>query len=497
MNPSMIRNWTANRIQRDEVAKYLKDGRDFIDDDRIVSELKANTAPDPVRVREILAKSLSIQTLSGEETAALLHVIDPDLIAEMEQTAAKVKNWVYDNRIVTFAPLYLSSYCVNNCTYCGFRCENSQMKRGLLSMDQIRQEIESLAGQIGHKRLIAVYGEHPSSDVDYMVKTMETIYSVRVKTKHGYGQIRRINVNAAPLSVDALRTLKGAGLGTYQVFQETYHRATYAKVHPAGTIKSDYQWRLFCMHRAMEAGIDDVGMGALFGLSDWRYEVMGLVHHAHALEETFRLGPHTISFPRLEPAHNAPFQGMAPQHRVSDADFRKAIVVLRLAVPYSGMILTARETAHLRRSLIPLGITQADASTRIGVGAYSREKEGQEEDNQQFILGDTRTLDEFIGELAQMGTITSFCTAGYRCSRTGKCIMDLLKTGQEGKFCKLNAVLTFREWLDDFASDETKKVGEALIQREMQDACGRMPGSAKQFMEYYERITKGERDLYF
>ncbi len=489
--------WIESRIQQDQITKYLANGRDFVDHDDIEKLLADKDQPEPRRVREIFAKALAIEALTIEETAVLLRVSDPGLLREMEEVAAKIKLWVYDNRIVTFAPLYLSSHCVNNCTYCGFRRENAGMSRGVLSLDQVQKEAAALAGQIGHKRIIAVYGEHPASGIDYITKTMETIYGVRVKTKKGFGQIRRINVNAAPMPLHELEILKNAGLGTYQVFQETYHRPTYEKVHPAGTLKSNYQWRLTSMHRALEAGIDDVGIGALFGLYDWRFEVMGMVSHAHALEGTFGLGPHTISFPRLEPAHNAPFFGKGIDHRVSDADFRRAIVVLRLAIPYAGMILTARETARLRRELIPLGITQADASTKIGVGAYSEAKEKQQEDRQQFMLGDTRSLDEFIRELAEVGCITSFCTAGYRCSRTGKCIMDLLKTGQEGKFCKLNAVLTFREWLDDFASEETKTMGEKLIQKEIEAACARMPGAAKEFMNFYNRISGGERDLYF
>ena len=305
-----------------------------------------------------------------------------------------------------------------------------------------------------------------------------------------------MNVNAAPLSIEALQELHNIGIGTYQVFQETYHHKTYQEVHPSGTVKSDYQWRLYCMHRALEAGVDDVGIGVLFGLYNWKFEVMGLLYHARELESKFGVGPHTISFPRLEPAAHTPFIQKA-RYKVSDKDFEKIVVVIRLAVPYTGMILTARESADIRRKVINLGCTQTDASTRIGIGSYSERYVRQEGERQQFILGDTRSLDEVIRELAQMGYITSFCTAGYRCGRTGKCIMDLLRSGREGKFCKLNAILTFREWLDDFATEETRRIGEELIEREIEEVRGKMPQVYDNFVQYYERVKRGERDLYF
>jgi 2-iminoacetate synthase len=362
----------------------------------------------------------------------------------------------------------------------------------------VRKETAVLAGEIGHKRLIVVYGEHPDYDVDYMVDTIKAIYSVKVSTKMGTGEIRRVNVNAAPLSVGDLRKLNDAGLGTYQVFQETYHRETYNRLHPAGTLKANFRWRLYAMHRAMEAGIDDVGIGVLFGLADWRFEMMALVYHAHELEKRFGIGPHTVSFPRLEPADNTPFNERTPW-RVSDEDFKKIIVLIRLSIPYTGMILTARESADIRRQAIPLGITQVDASSHIGVGAYAGggDASPQEGDRQQFMLGDTRTLDEVIRELAQMGYITSFCTAGYRCGRTGKCIMELLRTGAEGKFCKMNAVLTFREWLNDFASPETKAAGEKVLAEELGQVEKVLPHMHGRLMQSYNRIQAGERDLYF
>ena len=488
--------WIRDRIKPEEITKYMPDGRCFIDADSIYKELAVKDRPDPLRIRDILKKSLSIQTLSPEETACLLNVEDMDLLAEMESAAAEVKRKVYDNRIVTFAPLYLGNYCVNNCAYCGFRKSNRQEERRVLTMEEITRETEVLAGRIGHKRLIVVYGEHPKTDVDYMVDSLKTIASVQVKTRKGLGQIRRANINAAPLSIAELKQLHAAGIGTYQVFQETYHRPTYEKVHPRGTIKGDYLWRLTCMHRSLEAGADDVGLGVLFGLYDWKFEVMGLLAHARELEEKFGIGPHTISFPRLEPASNTPFIEKSP-FRVGGDDFRRMVTVIRLSVPYTGMILTARESEAVRRSILPLGCTQMDASTRIGLGGYAEDNGHQWKDRQQFMLGDTRSLNDVIRELAESGTITSFCTAGYRCGRTGKRIMDLLRTGKEGEFCKLNAVLTFREWLDDFAFPATLVAGEALLEREMLEVRRKMPAIYPQFLKYYSRISHGERDLYF
>jgi 2-iminoacetate synthase len=491
-----ISNWIKNRIKWDEIDKYLKDGRDFIDDDLIEKKIKSNINADKKIVKGIIDKSLAVNTLSLDETAYLLNVNDPELLAMMQEAALKIKKKVYDNRIVTFAPLYLSNICVNNCLYCGFRCSNKEANRRVLDLEAVKKETEALAGKIGHKRLIVVYGEHPRTDYKYIADTLKTIYSIKVPTKNGFGQIRRANVNAAPMSIEALRYLHQIGIGTYQVFQETYHHKTYEAVHPKNTIKGDYKWRLYCMHRALEAGVDDVGIGALFGLYDWKFEVMGLVSHAHELEQAFGIGPHTISFPRLEPAENTPFTKNS-KYMVNDEDFLKLITVIRLAVPYTGMIITARESHDIRKRSLNLGITQTDASTKIGIGAYAETSDNQEGNRQQFYLGDTRSLDEVIREFAEMGYITSFCTAGYRCGRTGKCIMDLLKTGAEGRYCKLNAVLTFREWLDDFASPQTKEAGEKVIAQEIKEVKKSMPKVYNQFIEYYQRIKNGERDLYF
>lgn len=491
-----IKEWINQRIKQEEIDKYLKKGKTFIDDDLIEIKIKNNIKPDKGLIKDILAKSLKIETLTLDETAYLLNVDDPKALSLMKETALKVKKKVYDNRIVVFAPLYMGNICVNDCAYCSFRSSNTCSFRRVLDMEEVRKETEILAGEIGHKRVIAVYGEHPKTDTNYIADSLKTVYGVKVKTKKGFGQIRRANVNAAPISIDELKLLHKVGIGTYQVFQETYHKKIYRKVHPEDTIKGNYEWRLYCMHRAMEAGVDDVGLGALFGLGDWKFEVMGLVAHSRELEKSFGIGAHTISFPRLEPAANTPFIDNS-KYKVNDDDFIKLVTVLRLAIPYTGLIITARESNDIRLKSIDLGITQTDASSKIGIGAYADHAEKQQDERQQFLLGDTGSLDNLIRQLAERGYITSFCTAGYRCGRTGKCIMDLLRSGAEGKFCKLNAVLTYREWLDDFATDETKAVAENVIKKEIEEVKKSMPGVYSEFIKYYERIKKGERDLYF
>jgi len=484
-------------IRQDQVDKYLPPKSDFIDEEAIFSSLERHRSPAPSHVREILAKSMTCEALSPDDTATLLNVEDPALLAEMAEAAATVKKKVYDNRIVTFAPLYLSNLCVNNCLYCGFRADNKDQLRRRLTLDEVRAETKILAGEIGHKRLIVVYGEHPESSTEYITETIEAIYGVSVGTRRGTGQIRRVNVNAAPLPIEDLRVLKDVGIGTFQVFQETYHHETYRRVHPANTLKGNYRWRLTCMHRAQEAGVDDVGLGVLFGLYDWKFEVMGLLSHAHELEKELGVGPHTISFPRLEPAHNAKV-GPDSQYAVDDEEYKRLVTVLRLAVPYTGLIITARETPAIRDEMIPRGCTQTDASTRIGVGAYSDFCSEQEADRQQFMLGDTRSLETLICDLARRGIITSFCTAGYRCGRTGTCIMDMLKSGKEGKLCKVNAVLTFREWLDDFASPEALTACTPVIESELAEIRNATrPDFFAAFTDRYNRICRGERDLYF
>lgn len=495
------KEWIKQVVKQTEIDKYLVGGKDFIDEGEIRKDLDETRQPDPGRVRDILRKSLDIKLLTNRETAVLLNVKDPDLWEEMRRTALEVKKKVYDNRIVFFAPLYCSNVCVNRCVYCGFRSDNCEEKRHVLTEEEIRRETEAVIDQ-GHKRLIAVYGEHPLSDADYIADSISTVYSVKrpTPTGNGYNNIRRVNVNAAPMCVADLRKLWRAGIGTFQVFQETYHPGRYAELHPADTVKGNYRWRLYAMHRAMEAGVDDVAIGALFGLYDWKFEVMGLVSHAHDLERQFGIGPHTVSFPRMQPAPGSFLSANSP-YLVSDESFKQLVTVLRLAIPYTGLIVTAREQARLRREIIRYGCTQTDASSKIGIGAYAKNKLQEENvDKVQFMLGDQRSLDEVVRELAEDGYITSFCTAGYRCGRTGDKIMNLLEKGVEGKFCKLNAVLTFREFLNDYATPETRRLGERLIEKELEE-IRQMPFFTETkllstFLSYYKRIAGGERDLY-
>jgi 2-iminoacetate synthase len=496
-----VKQWSESRIIQSQIDKYInKDGSDFIDEDLIARSLKNEQNADKNRIREIIAKSKSLETLLPEETAALLNVEDEDLIKEMEKAALEIKLKVYDNRIVTFAPLYLSSKCVNGCKYCSFRNENENSVRRVLSMEEIQREIKTLAGEIGHKRLIAVYGEHPEGDVNYLAESVKAIYSAKYKTPNGtLGQIRRVNVNAAPMSIEDLKILKEVGIGTYQVFQETYHHETYSALHPSNTVKGNYRWRLYSMHRAYDAGLQDEGIGPLLGLSYWKFEVMAVLLHARELEAKFGVGPHTISFPRLEFADNAPGLDQTKSTHLTDNQFKKAVLCIRLSVPYTGMILTARENQKIRDEIIPLGITQTDASSKIGLGAYSEnfDYSRQEAVRQQFILGDTRSLDEVVRSLAKQGFITSFCTAGYRCGRTGQKILDALKSGHEGQFCKLNAIITYREWLDDFATPETIAIAEPIIQKEIAQVKEKNPKMFDALINYYDKTKDGARDLYF
>jgi 2-iminoacetate synthase len=496
-----VAEWQRNYVKEDEIDRYLVDGKDFIDDDAIEAELARNRASDPERIRSIIKKAFDIKLMDSSDVAALVNVTDPALRAEVFEAAKKIKTKVYDNRVVTFAPLYCGSKCVNACKYCGFRCDNESVERRVLSMDEVEAEARVLAGKIGHKRLVIVFGEHPDTGADYIADCMKRIYSIKMKVRNGVGEIRRVNVNAAPMPIADLKKLHEAGIGTFQVFHETYHKKTYAEVHPAGTLKGNFRWRLYALHRAMEAGIDDVAVGALFGLADWRFELMGLVAHARDLERRFGLGPHTVSVPRLEPAADTDFSWV--KNRVSDEDFRYLVACIRLAIPYAGLIVTNREKPEMIRSLLDI-ITQRDADTRVGIGAYTEafSAHDQREETQQFILGDTRSLDEIVRELAAEGHIVSFCTAGYRCGRTGKKIMDALGSGREGCFCKLNAVLTFQEWLEDFASPETKKIGDAIIDKEMNEIRARVPADFSEPMWEHlvkarEKILAGERDLYF
>ena len=473
-----------------EFAEYDKLSHDFIDDDKIWVQLNKWHNPSPADVRQVLKKAEQCIRLEPEETAILIQNQDPATIQEMYQLAHQLKEEVYGDRIVLFAPLYISDECANNCVYCGFRSSNKAMHRKTLSMDEIEQEVRCMIEE-GQKRTVLVYGESPATDIDFMCDTVKKVYSV----KAGHGAIRRANINCAPLTVSELTKLKEVGIGTFQVFQETYHHDTYRTVHPQGTIKGHYRWRLYCMDRAQQAGVDDNGIGVLFGLYDWRFEVMGLLYHTIHLEETFNgVGPHTISFPRIMPATGTPYSER-PRYTVSDADYKKLVAILRLSVPYTGLICTAREPDHVRREVIPLGVSQIDAGTRIGVGAYAKSKSANQlPDKEQFTIGDSRSLDDVVAEICDMHCIPSFCTACYRLGRTGEQFMKVAKSRFVHNYCIPNAIFTLKEYLLDYASDATKQHGTAVLNRHVEQFKG--DPVYETIRTNLQRLENGERDLY-
>jgi 2-iminoacetate synthase len=462
--------------------------KDFIDDTKIENLLAKAENPAPARVREIIVKALELKGLSPEEVAVLLQTEDDELIGLIFQAAHKIKEDIYGNRLVLFAPLYIANLCANNCLYCGFRRDNKELNRVALTMEQIANEVKVLERE-GHKRLLMLCGEHPTrSSLEYFMEAIETAYSV--KTEHG-GEIRRINVEIAPLEVDEYKQLKKTGIGTVVLFQETYHHGTYKTMHPSGP-KKDFARRLTAMHRAQEGGINDVGIGALFGLYDYKYEVLGLLLHALQLEQDCGVGPHTISIPRLEPAFNAP-AAIAPPHPVSDHDFKKLVAIIRMAVPYTGMILSTRENPALRSEVFALGISQISAGSRTNPGGY-QENSSDTFRAAQFNLGDTRTLDEVILDITERGHIPSFCTACYRLGRTGKDFMDLAKPGLIQKFCQTNAVFSFKEYLLDYATPRTRTAGEKLIQHMLAETF--KPQRKKSVLNKLQKIEDGKRDVY-
>lgn len=457
----------------------------IINEEQIFDTLKNGTKEDAVRIREILSKALELKGLNETEVASLAMVSDPDLLKEVFSTARRVKEEIYGKRLVLFAPLYVSNLCKNECAYCAFRSSNTLLRRKALNQDEVRREVEAIVDE-GHKRILLVAGEsYPSEEgFDYIINCVKTIYSV----KKGRGEIRRVNVNVAPLTLEEFKRLKDAKIGTYQLFQETYHRETYNKMHIRG-IKKDYDWRITAMDRAMEAGINDVGVGVLFGLFDWRFEVMALMQHIKHLEEKFGVGCHTISVPRIEPAVGSEIS-LHPPYAVSDIDFCKVVAILRLAVPYTGMIMTTRETPDMRRETFALGVSQISAGSRTNPGGYTG---AEEEDMSQFSLGDHRGPDEVIQDITQLGYIPSFCTACYRLGRTGADFMDLAKPGLIKNFCEINALSTFAEYLEDYASPKTKEIGWARIGEILN---GMSQARKKRAEPLLNRIKAGERDVY-
>ncbi|MFH1049826.1 MAG: [FeFe] hydrogenase H-cluster radical SAM maturase HydG [bacterium] len=461
----------------------------IIDEELINAILLDSLNEKKVSVDDILNKALMLQGLELPEIASLLQVNDNYQLVKLFKTAYKIKQRIYGNRMVLFAPLYISNYCSNNCLYCGFRTDNKDIERKTLTIDEIKEETHEILRQ-GHKRILMLMGEeHKNCTFDYFLEAINAVYSV--KDEKG-SSIRRINIEIAPLSVEEFKKLNQVSIGTYTVFQETYHRETYKIMHPSGK-KADYDNRIETMDRALSNGLHDVGIGALFGLYDYKFEVMALIMHAKHLDKKFNVGPHTISIPRIYSAKNAPVSVNIP-HKVSDMDFKKLIAVLRLAVPYTGIILSTREPADLRTELFELGISQLSAGSRTSPGGYKQAFSENVEDG-QFSLNDTRTSGEVISDLIKHGFIPSFCTACYRLGRVGEDFMDLAKPGLIKLNCHPNGLLTLKEYLIDYADLETRKAGEELIQKELNE----IPSEKRKqtTIEYLKRIEKGERDLYF
>jgi len=456
----------------------------FIDPAELWNHIN-NSKADAVRVRELIAKSLSKERLTLAETALLINA-EGDLVEEIKAGARELKKKVYGNRIVLFAPLYIGNKCTNNCQYCGFRVTNKDARRKTLSDAEITAEVEGLEDS-GQKRLILVYGEHPEYGPEYIAHTVNLVYGI----KKDRGEIRRVNINAAPLDVDGFRTVGRSGIGTYQIFQETYDPEAYKWYHLGGK-KKDYEWRLTALDRAQEAGIDDVGIGALFGLYDWRFEVMGLVRHANHLEACYNVGPHTISFPRIKDASALNLNG---QYYVSDENFKKLIAILRLAVPYTGLILTAREAPDVRSEAMAFGVSQIDGGTKLELGGYSASKNAEQNLNrEQFKINDERSLADVIDELIENDYIPSFCTACYRLGRTGEHFMEFSVPGFIKRYCTPNAILTLSEYIVDYASPELAEKGWKAIEKNMVDLDEGMKQSIRKKID---RIKSGERDLYY
>ena len=460
--------------------------QNFIDRDKLYGLLE-NNVPTESELNDILNKARKLKGLSLEDVAKLLCVEDEASIAKILDTAHYCKEEIYGKRLVLFAPIYTGNACVNNCVYCGFRRDNKSLRRKVLTMDEIEQETLQLL-RMGHKRALLICGESPRNDADYMVEAIRRCYAA--KDEKG-STIRRINVELAPMSVEDFAKLKAERIGTYVCFQETYDPVEYAKFHPAGTPKGDYLYRLTCMDRAQEGGINDVGLGVLFGLVDYRFEILAIMEHARHLEEDYGCGPHTVSFPRIEPAEGTPFS--LPEnipHPVNDKDFMKIIAIIRIAMPYTGIIISTRERPEMRDQLVKYGVSQISAASETNPGGYEENNTGA-----QCTLGDHRSLDEVISMMIDGGYIPSFCTGCYRKGRVGADFMDLAKPGLIKEYCKPNAMFTFREYLEDYASPATKEKGLRLL-KELTNTFGKEE-LKKRVEGNLCKIGDGERDLYF
>lgn len=469
-------------VSSKKAAEFI-DNKEILDTILYAKENKRNKE----LIREIIEKAKELKGLSYREAAVLLECELEEENEEIFRLAKEIKQKFYGNRIVMFAPLYLSNYCVNGCTYCPYHLKNKQISRKKLSQEDIEKEVIALQ-DMGAKRLALEAGEDPvNNPIEYILESIKTIYSI----KHKNGAIRRVNVNIAATSVENYKKLKDAGIGTYILFQETYNKESYEALHPTGP-KSNYEYHTEAMDRAMEAGIDDVGIGVLFGLNLYRYDFIGMLMHAEHLEASFGVGPHTISVPRLQRA-----QDINPDefdNGIDDDIFAKIVVCLRIAVPYTGMIISTRESANCRERLLELGITQISGGSRTSVGGYSQE-ESEEDCSAQFDISDRRSLDEIVNWLISLGYIPSFCTACYREGRTGDRFMSLIKSGQIANCCQPNALMTLKEYLEDYASEDTAKKGIELIKKEINNIPKEKVKDL--VLSNLEEIEKGKRDFRF
>ena len=462
---------------------------EFIDNQEILDTLKYAEENKDNRelLSQIINKARECKGLSHKEAAVLLECSSEEHNKEIEELAKQIKEKFYGKRIVMFAPLYLSNYCVNECVYCPYHLNNRNIRRKKLSQEEIQREVVALQ-DMGHKRLALETGEDPiHSPIEYVLESIKTIYGI----KHKNGAIRRVNVNIAATSVENYIKLKDAGIGTYILFQETYNRENYLKLHPGGP-KHNYDYHTEAMDRAMEAGIGDVGIGVLFGLSTYKYDFAGLLMHAEHLEAAFGVGPHTISVPRIRAA-----DGVNPknfENAISDDVFAKIVAIIRISVPYTGMIISTRESEQARARVLALGVSQISGGSSTSVGGYA-EKEKAEDNTAQFDVNDNRPLDEVINWLLELGYVPSFCTACYRQGRTGDRFMKLLKSGQIANTCEANSLLTLKEYLVDYASTKTKANGEAVINEQLKHIPS--PKISEKTREYLQQISEGKRDFRF
>jgi len=458
----------------------------FVDEEYILKLLSEAKNPSAERVDEVLEKARSLKTLSHKDVAVLLEIEDKMHLQKMFDIAGEIKNAIYGNRVVIFAPLYISDFCINNCTYCGYRRDNS-FDRRKLTMEEIQEEVKILE-RMGHKRLALEVGEDGKNcDIDYVIEAIKAIYD----TKLNHGEIRRINVNVAATTIEDYKKLKSANIGTYILFQETYHKQTFENVHP-DSVKGNYEYHLTAFDRAMEAGIDDVGAGVLFGLYDAKYEIMGLFLHNEHLEKSKGVGFHTVSVPRLKKAEGMKLSEFP--YLPDDLTFKKMVAIIRLMLPFTGIILSTRESAKIRKELIKYGVSQMSAGSSPGVGAYKHSESGGHE-VKQFEVSDERTPNEILKSLIQDGFIPSYCTACYRQGRTGDRFMQLAKTGEIQNVCQPNALMTLMEYLIDYGDMELYSLGLALINKEIKKISSQK--IRKLTIENIEEMIAGKRDLFF